>query len=223
MANTLEKLKTKLEENNFQSSFDFESYEISPEDKKFILEKEKRLFLNFKKNNEILFELCKDLYEVSQKLKENNTFMAWYTACGLSKDTVSCMLKRYSVFLEFPDKKAYISSLSDLAIKYLTHKDITLDERILIVDKSIKNAEEIKEILEPYKEKIHLEFTPVTKRYFDFKKINKIKKQIPEVTDKEFNDIKESLRLYKQQIKEIELLLEEKEKSFENKNNKQLF
>lgn len=223
MANTLEKLKTKLEENNFQSSFNFESYEISPEDKKFILEKEKRLFLNFKKNNEILFELCKDLYEVSQKLKENNTFMAWYTACGLSKDTVSCMLKRYSVFLEFPDKKAYISSLSDLAIKYLTHKDITLDERILIVDKSIKNAEEIKEILEPYKEKTHLEFTPVTKRYFDFKKINKIKKQIPEVTDKEFNDIKESLRLYKQQIKEIELLLEEKEKSFENKNNKQLF
>ncbi len=41
-------------------NFDFSKYEISEEDKLFILEKEKKLKQGFKKNGEILYELCKE-------------------------------------------------------------------------------------------------------------------------------------------------------------------
>lgn len=92
MSNALDRLRNKLEENEFKSSFDFEKFEVSEEDKKFIIEKEKRLSQNFKKNGEIIFELCQDLYQVSERLKKEGSFMAWYTACGLSKDTVSLSL-----------------------------------------------------------------------------------------------------------------------------------
>ena len=223
MNNVLDRLRNKLEENEFKSSFDFESFEISEEDKKFIIEKEKRLSKNFKKNGEILFELCQDLFQVSEKLKKDGSFMVWYTACGLSKDTVSCLLKRYSVYYEFPDKRVYISSLSDLAIKYMTNKNISLDDRLMIVNKNITNAEEIKELLEPLKEENIKEFTEPKKRYFDFKKLETLKKKVPTLTSKDYEQFKQNLELYKKQIKELEILMKEKEKMEENKDNVKLF
>lgn len=223
MSNALDRLRNKLEENEFKSSFDFEKFEVSEEDKKFIIEKEKRLSQNFKKNGEILFELCLDLFQVSEKLKKEGSFMAWYKACGLSKDTVSCLLKRYSLYYEFPDKKAYISSLSDLAIKYMTNKYITMDDRLVIVDSNITNAEEIRELLEPMKEETIKEFTPVEKRYFDFKKIESLKKKIPDLKSRDYEQFKQNLELYKKQIKELELLIQEKERMDENKDNVKMF
>lgn len=212
-----------LKEEEFKSSFDFESFEISEEDKKFIIEKEKRLSKNFKKNGEILFELCQDLFQVSEKLKKDGSFMAWYTACGLSKDTVSCLLKRYSVYYEFPDAKEFVSSLSDLAIKYMTNKYISLDDRLMIINKNITNAEEIKELLEPLKEENIKEFTPVKKRFFDFKKLESLKKKVPSLKSRDYEQFKQNLELYKKQIKELEILMKEKEKMEENKDNVKLF
>lgn len=204
-------------------NFDFSKYEISEEDKLFILEKEKKLKQGFKKNGEILYELCKDLYEISLKLKKENSFMEWYKSCGLSKDRVSLMLKRWSIYYEFPNKKEYISSLSELAIKYLTQKEISLDDRLVIIEKEITNAEEIRFILEPIREKNHFDFTPFKQRFFDFKKMERLKEKLPNIESKDFEQLKENLELYKKQLKELEKLIQEKEKSLENKDKTKLF
>ena len=162
-------------------------------------------------------------YEISLKLKKENSFMEWYKSCRLSKDRVSLMLKRWSIYYEFPNKKDYISSLSELAIKYLTQKEISLDDRLVIIEKEITNAEEIRFILEPIREKNHFDFTPLRQRFFDFKKMERLKEKLPNIESKDFEQLKENLELYKKQLKELEKLIQEKEKSLENKDNTKLF
>lgn len=49
----LDRLKNKLEENEYTSNFDFASCEMNNEDIAFIREKEKRLFRTYKKLSEI--------------------------------------------------------------------------------------------------------------------------------------------------------------------------
>lgn len=224
MNKSLVKLKNKIEKETYQSNFDFETYEIDLETKKFIIEKEKNLSRNFRKNSETVYKICKDLYDVSVKLKETNSFMAWYQANGLSKDLVSCLLKRYSLYLEFEDNKEYISSLSEQAIKYLTNKNITYDDRIQVIENKIKNAEEIKETLLPAELHNKQEFSNKKEfNYFDFKKVEKVKKKILTAEPKEINKIKNDLRAMKKEMLELENLLKEKEDNLSNENNIPLF
>lgn len=221
---SLSKLKNKLETETYKSNFDFETFEIDLETKKFVIEKEKNLSRNFRKNSDLMFQICKDLYEVSIKLKENNTFMSWYESCGLNKDLVSCLLKRYSLYLEFGDNKEYISSLSDQAIKYLTNKNITYDDRIQVIENKIKNAEEIKETLLPAELNNKEEFGRKKEfNYFDFKKVEKVKKKILTAEPKEINQIKNDLKAMKKEMLELENLLKEKEDNLSNENNISLF
>ncbi|MGL5428745.1 MAG: hypothetical protein ACRDAS_12635, partial [Cetobacterium sp.] len=70
----------------------------------------------------------KALYENSLKLKRSEgSFMAWYENIGLSKDKVSELLKRYDLYMNFPDKAQYITSLSTQAVKLLTGKDLDIN------------------------------------------------------------------------------------------------
>ncbi|WP_163468523.1 hypothetical protein [Fusobacterium sp. IOR10] len=224
MNKSLAKLKNKLETETYKSNFDFESYEIDPETKNFIIEKEKNLSKNFRKNSDLMFQICKDLYEVSIKLKENNVFMNWYESCGLSKDLVSCFMKRYRLYIEFQDNKDYISSLSDLAVKYLTNKNVTYDDRIQVIENKIKNAEEIKETLLPGELKNQKEFSHKREfNYFDFKNIEKIKKKILIAEPVEINKIKNDIKTMKKEMLELENLLKEKENTLSNENNISLF
>lgn len=224
MNKSLAKLKNKIEKETYQSNFDFESFEIDLEMKNFIIEKEKNLSRNFRKNSETMYRICEDLYDVSVLLKETNSFMAWYQANGLSKDLVSCLLKRYSLYLEFEDNKEYISSLSDQAIKYLTNKNITYDDRIQVIENKIKNAEEIKETLLPAELHNKEEFgTKKEFNYFDFKKVEKVKKKILTAEPKEINQIKNDLKTMKKEMLELENLLKEKEDNLSNENNISLF
>jgi len=224
MNKSLAKLKNKLETETYKSNFDFESYEIDLETKKFIIEKEKDLSKNFRKNSETIYKICKDLYDVSVKLKETNSFMAWYEANGLSKDLVSCLLKRYSLYLEFQDNKEFISSLSEQAIKYLTNKNITYDDRIQVIENKIKNAEQIKETLLPAELHNKEEFSHKKEfNYFDFKKVENIKKKILNAEPKEINKIKSDIKAMKKEMLELENLLQEKEDSLLNENNIPLF
>ena len=61
------------------------------------------------------------------------------------------------------------------------------------------------------------------KEVFDFKKIKKLKDKLPKIESKDFERLKEKFNLYKKQLRELEKLIQEKEKFSENKDNTKLF
>ena len=114
-------LKNQLTENQneeeYHSDFKFGAYVITEEEKNYIIEREKILFKGFKAYSENLYEICKALYDVRQKLKKYGdygemTFTDWYKFNGLNKDKVSELTKRFELYMLAPDKKVHISSLS---------------------------------------------------------------------------------------------------------------
>lgn len=147
----LEKLKTQVAE-TYQSSFDFASYEISDKSKKLVMEKENIIIKNFQKFSDSLYEICRALYEVSLELKAEGSFMAWYSHIGLSKDKVSELLKRNELYMHFQDKQQYISSLSNQAVKLLTHKNVPVELLYDIAELGLKKADDIKAFLVAPKE-----------------------------------------------------------------------
>ena len=116
-----EMLPVKVEHN---SNFDYS--EISEEDKEDLLNLES-LVIN--KKNEIInqvIELGDILYQANLKLANYKTgkFMEWYLSLGLNKDEVSVALKRYSIFLEYPNKKEVIAELPVRTIKVITKESL---------------------------------------------------------------------------------------------------
>ena len=224
----LDRLKNKIGENEYTSNFDFASCEMSNEDISFIREKEKNLFKSFKKLSENTKQICEDLYEVSLKFKADNSFMAWYQANGMNKDMVSRILKRHSLYVEFPEHTSRISSLSESVVKMLTHKDVTYDDReVIITSKEILLAEDIKTLLLPCMEKNKKEFAREKQKkeipfnnkfsfrvYKDFKKKIKISENLSDLTNvkSEISDLKKALA-------ELEAEITAREKAEENKNN----
>ena len=149
-----EELKTKLAEKQteeeYHSDFKFGAHVI-PEDKNYIIEKEKILFKGFKAYSENLYEICKALYDVRQKLKKYGdygefTFTEWYKFNGLNKDKVSELTKRFELYMLAPDKKVHISSLSIPAVKFLTRKAIDVEVREKILELELKKVDEMVEI-----------------------------------------------------------------------------
>lgn len=134
-----------LTQNTYQSTFDFGTFEIDEEDKKYIIQREEVIFDNFKTYSKSLFEICKALYEIKMKMKgdDSASFVAWYKHNKLSKDKVSELLKRYELFIQVPDKIEYISSLSIPAVKALTKKEIDLSVIDDILRLEIKNVDDI--------------------------------------------------------------------------------
>ena len=221
----LDRLKNKMVESEYSSDFNFASCEMSEEDITFIREKEKSLSRNFKKLSENTKQICEDLYEVSLKFKASKNFMEWYEANGMNKDMVSRILKRHSLYVEFPDYVSRISSLSESAVKLLTHKDVTFDDREAIITGNIVMAEDIKTMLLPCVEKNKKEFKKPKKEipfnnkfsfrvYKDFKKKIKISENLSDLTNvkTEISDLKKALT-------ELEAEITAREKAEENKNN----
>lgn len=227
----LDRLKNKLEENEYNSNFDFASCEMSSEDIAFIKNKERRLFRTYKKLSENMKQICDDLYEVSLKFKESGNFMAWYQANGMNKDAVSRILKRHSLYIEFPEHISRISTLNETDVKMLTHKDVTYDDReAIITAKEVLTSEDIKVLLLPCIEKNKKEFAGEKKKkeipfnnkfsfrvYKDFKKKIKISENLSDLTNvkSEISDLKKALA-------ELEAEITAREKTEENKNNLKL-
>ena len=69
-----------------------------------------------------------------QKAKEGS-FMAWYSHLGFTKDKVSELLKTYELYIQAPHMKDYISSLSGVAVRLLTHKDVDPQLALDIMEK----------------------------------------------------------------------------------------
>lgn len=221
--NVLNKLEAALEKQEYKSNFNFEKFEIREKSIiDLVIQKEKLISRKLDKYNESLFDICEAVYDISVVLKVTNSFMEWYEGCGLTKDMISMYLKRHSLYQEFPNYKNFISALTDSAIKVLTNKDVTYDNRLMIVDKRMSNTQDIKEFLQPCIEKTKEEFKKEIP-FFNTKRIKKMKKRVDKIEDpKELKSLVDKISAYKKEIKEIEQLLKEKEKEFENKNNLQI-
>lgn len=212
-----------LKKNTYQSTFDFESYEINEHDKNFIIKREEIIAENFKTYSKSMFSICKALYEISITMKAEGSFMAWYKHNGLTKDKVSELLKRYDLYIMAPGMEDYISSLSALAVKLLTNKNVDEDTLMSALELKVSNCDEIKQLV--YKDsedtekikKVPFNNKFSFKVYTDFEKRIKKAKDLKELTQcrTEINDLKKSLA-------ELEKTILEKEKQEENKNNLKL-
>lgn len=218
-----------INQQTYQSSFDFESFEINEDDKKFIIEREEILYHTFKSYSKSEYEICKAIYEIKMKMKgdESNSFVAWYKHNQLTKDKVSEMLKRYELFIQAPDKIEYISSLSIPAVKALTKKDIALTTLDSILSLELRDMESINQkiyedtVSESKKEdnkKIVIKSSYVSQIAKAFrKKINK-SSSLTELAERK-KEITELENVLKEMKKEIE----QQETERENENNLDLF
>ncbi|CAL7899095.1 hypothetical protein MWG07_12130 [Fusobacterium necrophorum] len=193
-----------IQKHSQKSTFDFKSYEISEVDIATVSEQENIFFNSFRKYRKNMYSMCEALSVIETTLKATNSFMAWYEAAGLSKDMVSVMLKRWNLFKSFKEYKDKIFSLSDQAIKILTHKDVLYDDTLAILQGDVTKAQDIKQILEPVMENNSLEFKKPGQKYFNFKKVQKIEKRLKKIPDEEIDNFKNELREY---IKELQELL----------------
>lgn len=216
-------MKEILNQNTYQSTFDFGTFEIDEEDKKYIIQREEVIFDNFKTFSKSLYEICKALYEIKMKMKgdDSASFVAWYKHNKLSKDKVSELLKRYELFIQVPDKIEYISSLSIPAVKALTKKEVDLNVIDDILRLEIKNVDDINQKIleaspveetEDKKEKIKNAFSLKTIKFFQ----KKIKNS---ASLKELVEAKKDIQVLKKYLQELEKEIELKEKEKENENN----
>lgn len=220
---TLKNLKNKMAEMTWKSSFDFESFEIDEETKKFIELREEKIVNSFKRYTISKFDMCTALYEVKVKLFEKgDSFMFWYENLGFTKDKVSELLKTHELYLQAPHLKDYISSLSGLAVRMLTNRNVSPQLALELMEKGVKNTSELKEILAnnlPQEdETISLPGSKKTVKAF-----KSIEKRIKKSTSsKELEDVRKEVSYMKKMITEMEKQILAREKEYENKNNLKL-
>lgn len=123
------------------SNFDYS--EINEDDKEELINLE-ALVIN--KKHEIVnsvIELGDILYQANNKLAnyKNGKFMEWYSNLGLNKDEVSVALKRYSVFLEYPEKKDLIAEMPVRTVKALTKESLKENPILFeeVLEKTLNN------------------------------------------------------------------------------------
>lgn len=222
----LRQLKAKIKE-EYKSSFDFTKYEIDEVTKNEIIENEIIIFRNFRNMSESLFLVCKALYENSLKLKAEGSFMEWYQNIGLSKDKVSELLKRYELYINFPDKKDYVTALSTQAVKILTAKALDMNIVYDIADLQLRKVEDIKEFIEDKTEKVETvtaltKKQEITKKCVNYKRFESLKKNISKMSSKELSQTEKEIASLEKYLKEIKATLAEKAKMLENENNLKL-
>lgn len=181
--------------------------------------------------SESIYKICKALYENSLKLKAEGSLMAWYENIGLSKDKVSELLKRYDLYMNFPDKSQYITSLSIQAVKLLTGKELDLNIVYDAVDLEIIKVEDIRCFIEskttPKDEVIDLEneykiesfIQKETKKCVNYKNFEKLRKNISNMDLKQISQVEKEIDLFEKYIKELKKSLTNRSLDFDNKNN----
>ncbi|MGL6063881.1 MAG: hypothetical protein ACRC0S_02215 [Fusobacteriaceae bacterium] len=219
----INKLKNSLIVTKYQSTFDFATFEIEKEVALVITENESVIATSLNRIRKATLDVCTSLYNTSVILKPHGCFMEWYEQF-YTKDEVSILMRRYELYLNYPDFKEYIFSLSDAAIKEI--KRIT-DETIIleIMNLKLRKLEDIRKYLIveiPISEK---ENEVVIKIESNFSyKIRDIKEDFKTEleTVEDTTVLKKDLNSLKKIIKELEEFLEEKELKNTNKNNLKL-
>lgn len=223
----LNHLKEVMQNVEWHSTFDFESYEIDEETKVFIEKKEELISNSFKKYSSSKYEICMALMEVKAKLQsKGNSFMAWYTHIGFTKDKVSELIKYHELYSQVPSMKDYISSLSGVAVRLLTHKDVSPQLALDIMEKGVKNMDDIRELIElslaPEQPKKVIEYKgTISKKSLGT--IRSIERQIKKSSSAtELNTVKKEIEAMKKLLSDMEKDIANREKEYENKNNLQL-
>ena len=186
--------------------FDFGSYEISDVEKQQVEEYEAKILNTFRKYKNNLFDICSSLAEIEKILKPSGSFMAWYESAGLTKDMVSVFLKRWNLYSYFPDYKDKIFSLSDQAIKVLSHNSLGFDDVQAVLSTDVLKVKEIRELLAPPKAEEKVEVKVKEQKYFNFNKIKKMEKRVKKLKDEEKEKYKKELTEY---INSLQKLMEE--------------
>lgn len=186
--------------------FDFGSYEISDVEKQQVEEHEAKILNTFRKYKNNLFDICSSLAEIEKILKPSGSFMAWYESAGLTKDMVSVFLKRWNLYSYFPDYKDKIFSLSDQAIKVLSHNSLGFDDVQAVLSTDVLKVKEIRELLAPPKAEEKVEVKVKEQKYFNFNKIKKMEKRVKKLKDEEKKKYKKELTEY---INSLQKLMEE--------------
>ena len=166
--------------------FDFASYELNDVEIATVSEQEKIFMNTYKKMKNNLFDMCSSLALIEKTLKPTGSFMAWYSSKGLTKDAVSVYLKRWKFYKEFPD--------------------FQYEEVLGILENDIYKVKEIKKLLLPAIEKNKMEFLPDGQKFFNFNKIEKMKKRSLKLKDEDKQEYKKELTEY---IKKLQQLVEE--------------
>ena len=186
--------------------FDFGSYEISDVEKQQVEEHEAKILNTFRKYKNNLFDICSSLAGIEKILKPSGSFMAWYESAGLTKDMVSVFLKRWNLYSYFPDYKDKIFSLSDQAIKVLSHNSLGFDDVQAVLSTDVLKVKEIRELLAPPKAEEKVEVKVKEQKYFNFNKIKKMEKRVKKLKDEEKEKYKKELTEY---INSLQKLMEE--------------
>ena len=196
--NVMKELEEALSGNQLRK-FDFGSYEISDVEKQKVEEQETKLLNTFRKYKNNLFDIC-------SSLKPSGSFMAWYESAGFTKDMISVFLKRWNLYSYFPDYKDKIFSLSDQAIKVLSHNSLGFDDVQAVLSTDVLKVKEIKELLAPPKEEEKVEIKVEGQKYFNFNKIKKMEKRAKKLKEEEKTEYKKELTEY---INSLQKLMEE--------------
>ncbi len=165
MSNPLERRKNLLEEDTYQSNFNFEEFEIEDKDRVELINLEEKI-----KSNQLTFikstlEIGNILWQAQEKLKNYGTgsFMKWYENLGFNKDNVSYFLKRFELSLAYPEKKEYIAEMPVRLVKELTKKDIEPQLVVEAIKEEIKTTKEFNEMKITYSHGANIEKVKVIK------------------------------------------------------------
>lgn len=225
----LEKLKGQVK-SVYQSTFDFESCEIKEKEIQEVIKKEEIIFRTFNSYSQNVYEICRELYDVSLILKKDGSFMSWYQHIGLNKDKVSELLKRYDLFLQLPEYKLWVASLSVSAVKLLTSKLSEIQRVSEVAELGLKSVDEIKYWLStnnliPLKEedlsdKVEVISPPDDELVEKFKELKNRIKTLK--TSKDIVQYKSQIRSFKRDLEELEELIKQQEDENITKNNMKL-
>jgi hypothetical protein len=137
--------------NSIESKFDYDSLNISIEDKEDLKNYEREVL--YQKGRMIESALITGEYlEKARELfnrygEENNSYMEWYQALGFSKDQVYLLRGRYRLSLEHPSHKTIIADLSGKEVKELINKKVEKEQVERVLSSGIRTAPEIKKAI----------------------------------------------------------------------------
>ncbi|MGL5051402.1 MAG: hypothetical protein ACRC6E_12375 [Fusobacteriaceae bacterium] len=229
----LASLKAKVQE-DYQSKFDFDKYEIKDNDKDIIIRNEAVIFRSYRTAAESLYKVGKAIYENQLKfMKAEGSFMEWYTSIGFNKDKISELLKRNELYMNFEDKKEWVTALPIRAVMALTHKSVEMELVLDAAELGLSNTLEIKMFLEARKnegkvidlievEKPKSNLLQTKNRCVNYNNFEKLKKSISNMNIEEIVQTEKEIENLERYLKELKKSVQDRNTKFENTNNLKL-
>ncbi|MBC2857384.1 hypothetical protein H3N56_13160 [Cetobacterium sp. 2A] len=189
-------------------NFDYQTLEISTEDKKNLLDIEKDMLFQGKKLGDTALKIGENLNRARGIFSKYSTddsdltsFVKWYTALGLTKDQVYLFSGRYKLCLSEPKFKDNILVLSDRAIKEVINKKTPKMIVEKVLSGELKTGLEIKNAREQFEISSVLEISNDLESELIYKKLElkNLKKEI-KLKELELKNLIEKALLLEQEI-----------------------